>query len=114
MTSISLPLTPPRSRGALAWLIVSQLLGVLSLLPWLVIAGLSIMAFDAGFSTEAVLFVGAIWAYPLLPIGCSILAWVWYAKGRMRRAVIATSVPMVIILPLLLYLVYMMAWGSFT
>lgn len=106
MTSISLPSTPQRSRGALAWLIVSQVLAALSLLPWLLIAGLSVMAFDAGFTTEAALFVGAIWAYPLLPLACSIVAWVFYMKHRMRGAVIATSIPMVIVLPLMLYMLY--------
>jgi hypothetical protein len=108
MTSISLP-TPPRSRGALIWLIVSQVLAALSLLPWLLIAGLSVMAFDAGFSTGAALFVGAIWAYPLLPLVCSVVAWVCYIKHRTRGAVIATSIPMLIVLPLLVYMLSMMA-----
>ncbi len=106
MTSISLPSTPPRSRGALAWLIISQVLALLSLLPWLVIAGLSVMAFDAGYSTEAVLFVGTIWAYPLLPLVCSGVAWILYVKHRTRGALIATSIPMLIVLPLMLYLLY--------
>ena len=33
-------------RGLLIWLIVSQVLAVASLLFWLVVAGLSVMAFD--------------------------------------------------------------------
>ena len=109
MTSISLPSTPQRSRGARAWLLVSQVLALLSLLPWLVIAGLSVMAFDAGYSTEAAVFVGTIWAYPLLPLVCSIVAWVCYVKHRMRGAVIVTSIPMLIVLPLMLYLIYIVA-----
>jgi hypothetical protein len=40
-------------KPVLIWLIVSQVLALLSLFFWLMIAGLSVMAFDSGVSTEA-------------------------------------------------------------
>lgn len=98
-----------RPVGVLIWLIVSQLLQLLSLVPWLVIAGLSVMAFDspeAITSAQTWLFVGAIWLYPLLPIACAIIAWVCFARRRMRGALISTSLPLIIVLPLLAYLIY--------
>lgn len=90
----------------LAWLIITQLLGLLSLLPWLVISGLSFMAFDAGYSITAVVFVGLIWSYPLLPIICSIVAWVAYARGQTTTALVSTSIPLLLIAPLVLYLFF--------
>lgn len=102
------PLPALRNRSVLIWMIASQLLGALSLLPWLIMAGLAVMAFDSGFSPQAAAFVGAIWSYPLLPIGAAIVSWFFYAKRRMRAAAIATSIPMVLVLPLILYMGYAM------
>lgn len=82
----------PRRRWALlAWLVVTQLLAALSLILWLTVAGLSVMAFDSGYSTEAALFVGAIWLYPLLPLTLAIASWVAYAKRRNWLAAILSA-----------------------
>jgi peptidoglycan/LPS O-acetylase OafA/YrhL len=86
-----------RRWPTLAWLIVSQLVYLLLLIPWLFASMMSIMAFDAGVSTQAVLFVGIIWSYPVWPILFSILAWVAYARQRNWRAVIWTSIPLVLV-----------------
>jgi hypothetical protein len=43
-------------------MILSQVLSVLSLLIWLVMAGLSVMAFDQGSTPEAWTFVIAVWS----------------------------------------------------
>ena len=82
MTALAVP--PKRSRGTLIWLIVSQLLGLGSLLIWALMAGLSVMAFDSGVSPEAWAFVIAVWAYPLFPLVMAIGAWVAFAfrNGR--------------------------------
>jgi hypothetical protein len=50
-------LKPPSRRPVLIWLIISQALGVLSLVFWLLMAGLSVMAFDSGVTPEAWTFV---------------------------------------------------------
>jgi hypothetical protein len=44
----------------------------LLLMPWIVIAPLSGMAFDAGHTVEAYVLVGCIWAYPIV-LGVSFL-----------------------------------------
>ncbi len=96
--------TPKRSGGAIVWLIISQLIGLVSLLPWLVIAGLSLMAFDSGETAQALAFVGAIWCYPVLPVGSAIVSWTLYARQKQRAALVVTSLPLLVALPLVIYL----------
>ena len=48
--------------------IALELAQAITLVPWLVVAGLSVMAFDAPGSTkmwQPWVFVGAVWSYPL-------------------------------------------------
>jgi len=40
-------------------------LWLVSLAPWLVMAGLAVMAFDAGITWQASIFVAIIWTYPI-------------------------------------------------
>jgi hypothetical protein len=54
-------------------MIVSQLLAIGSLWFWVVVAGLSVMAFDEGGGPEAWAFVLAVWAYPLFPLRMAII-----------------------------------------
>lgn len=87
------------SGAVLAWLIVTQFGYLLSLLPWLMFSGLAVMAFDAPGSTQMWqpwLFVGLVWSYPVLPLLCSIAAWVLFTRGRGLAAAVATSVPLVL------------------
>jgi hypothetical protein len=84
-------------------LIITQILAVLSLPPWLIFAALSPLCFDSGYTLSAVLIVGAIWLYPLLPLSSAILAWWLYRHGKRRGAVISSSVLLVVAVPLLLY-----------
>jgi hypothetical protein len=86
----------PANRPVLAWLVISQALSLLSLVPWCTIAALSVMVFDAPGSDQMIepwLFVGTVWLYPLFPILCAIVAWVLYRKRRWRAATIVTSLP---------------------
>ncbi len=77
----------PRSRtGLLIWMIVSQLLMIGSLLLWLLVAGLSVMAFDSGVTTEAWTVVIAVWSYPIIPIVLVIGAWIAFARRKDRLA----------------------------
>lgn len=84
----------PSRIGLRIWLVVSQLATVALFLPWFVAAMMSFMAFDAGVSTSAVVFVVAVWMYPLLPLVCIILAWVAFNKERNRLAAILSGVPL--------------------
>jgi uncharacterized Tic20 family protein len=72
----------PKRTGLLIWMILSQLLAVGSLAIWLLMAGLSVMAFDSGESREAWNFVIAVWLYPILPIILIIISWIAYARRR--------------------------------
>jgi cytochrome bd-type quinol oxidase subunit 2 len=77
----------PRSRRVLViWMIVSQLLTVGSLVIWLIIAGLSVMAFDSGVTQEAWNIVIAVWAYPIIPIVLVIAAWIAFARRKNKLA----------------------------
>jgi len=81
----------PSRKPILIWLIVSQLLALASLLFWLVMAGLSVMAFDSGESPQAWTFVIAVWSYPIWPILFTIAAWIAYARKKDRTAGILTT-----------------------
>ena len=96
---------PAKSRitAVLIWLIVSQILALLSLSPWFLLAQMSTMLFDLGSSTAAVLIAGAIWGYPLLPLGCAVLAWVLYARQKRLPALIVTSLPLLVACPMSLF-----------
>ena len=95
---------PVSRRPILVWLIVSQLLAVASLFFWLLMAGLSVMAFDSGVSTEAWTFVIAVWSYPIWPIAFAIASWIAYARKKDRLAGVLTTLTF---LPILLLLVVM-------
>ena len=93
---------PKRRIGLLIWLIVSQLLAIGSLWFWVVVAGLSVMAFDSGSSDLAWAIVIAVWAYPLFPLIMAISAWVAFAFRKNRLAAVLTGLTFVP--PVLLYL----------
>ena len=82
---------PARSKGLLIWMIIAQILAVASLFIWLVIAGLSVMAFDAGETPAAWAFVITIWSYPIFPLGLSIGAWIAYARRKNKLAAILSG-----------------------
>jgi hypothetical protein len=97
----------PASRSRkpiLIWLIVSQLLALASLVFWLVVAGLSVMAFDAGVTQEAWNFVIAVWSYPIWPLGFAIAAWIAYARRKDRLAGLLTTLTFVPVLVLIIFL----------
>lgn len=81
----------PSRKPILIWLIVSQLLALGSLLFWLVMAGLSVMAFDSGESPQAWAFVMAVWSYPIWPIVFAIASWISYARKKDKAAGILTT-----------------------
>ena len=80
----------PRT-GLLIWMIVSQLLMLVSLVIWLMVAGLSVMAFDSGVSVEAWAIVITVWSYPILPIVLVIASWVAYRRQRNAMAAVLSG-----------------------
>ena len=96
---------PPSRKPILIWLIVSQLLAVASLFFWLVMAGLSVMAFDSGVTQEAWNFVTVVWLYPVWPILFAIAAWIAYARKKDKLAGVLTTFTFLPILVLMLIIV---------
>lgn len=81
-------------------LIALQAVQALSLIPWLPMAGLSVMAFDAPGSTERWepwAFVLTIWSYPIWLLAAAVAAWILYA---LRWTKTALGVAIVFTLPM--------------
>jgi hypothetical protein len=95
----------PSRRPVLIWLIISQVLAVASLFFWLLMAGLSVMAFDSGVTAEAWAFVIAVWSYPLWPIAFAIASWIAYARHKDRLAAVLTTLTFLPVLILFLIIV---------
>jgi hypothetical protein len=82
----------PKPRTSLViWLILSQLLALGSLVIWALMAGLSVMAFDAGVTAEAWIFVLIVWSYPIFPLAMIVGAWIAFAKRRNRMAAVLSG-----------------------
>jgi hypothetical protein len=96
---------PKRRTGLLIWLIISQLLAIGSLWFWLIVAGLSVMAFDSGDSRVAWAIVISVWAYPLFPLAMAISAWLAFALRKNRLAAVLSG--LTFLPPTLLYLLIM-------
>ena len=92
-------------RPVLIWLILSQVLAVASLFFWLLIAGLSVMAFDSGVTAEAWTIVIVVWSYPIWPIAFAIASWIAYAWHKDRLAAVLTTLTFLPVLLLLLVIV---------
>lgn len=86
-----LPAKPKRSVATLIWLIFSQLLAAATLVFWVVVAGLSVMAFDEGDSPVAWRIVIAAWLYPFFPLLMAIGAWIAFAFRKNRLAAILSG-----------------------
>lgn len=81
----------PKRTGLVLWLIVSQILAVASLFIWVLMAGLSVMAFDSGVTQEAWNVVIAVWLYPIFPLVMIIMAWIAFIKRKNRLAAITSG-----------------------
>jgi len=84
----------PKPRWpVIVWLVISQLLAVGSLIPWLAYAYLSYWAvYSGGSSIWEVIFVSVTFAYPIVVIVCAIWAWLLYRAHKDRHALIVTSI----------------------
>lgn len=102
-----------RRRPILIWLIISQVLALASLVFWLLIAGLSVMAFDSGVTPEAWTFVIVVWSYPIWPIVFSIAAWIAYARKKDKLAAILTTLTFLPLLILFLIIVFSSFYYTF-
>jgi hypothetical protein len=94
----------PRN-GVVIWLMASQLIGLLSLLPWLVFAAQAYTVVTSGITSGLGPYY-AILAYPLLPVGLALLAWILFAARKDIGALVSSSLPLLVALPMVLYYVY--------
>ncbi|MGH8046828.1 MAG: hypothetical protein ACREKL_06245 [Chthoniobacterales bacterium] len=89
-------------------LLVLEAAQLLSLVPWVVIAGFSFMAFDAPGSVEKSepwTLVKIIWSYPLWLLAAGILSWTLFAFRRYVTAVVISTIftiPMTALMVILL------------
>lgn len=88
--------SPAGKRPKWPWitLLALQFVQLLSLVPWVFMAGMSFMAFDAPGSTEnpeAWRFVKIIWSYPLWLLAAGVTSWVLVFFRWSRTAVILGS-----------------------
>lgn len=99
---------PRRRRSVLLWLILTQLVVLVSLVPWIILAGFTFVALDTGARDTLGVWAMriALWAYPLLPVACSALAWKAYRLGGTRRAVTLASVALVAAALLIAYVLW--------
>ena len=104
---------PATRRPVLIWLILSQILALASLVFWLLMAGLSFMAFDSGVTPQAWTFVIVVWSYPIWPIIFTIAAWIAYARRKDRLAGILTTLTFLPVLVLLLIIVFSSFYYTF-
>ena len=79
---------PDTPRGPyLAALIAGQVLAVITLIIWAVVAVVTVIAAATEGSVGAWIFVGLVLLYPLWPIGFSVAAWRSWGRGRWTWAV---------------------------
>lgn len=104
--------TGRRPRWPWITLLILQVLQLLTLIPWLPMAGLSVMAFDAPGSTkmwQPWLFVGLLWSYPVWLLLAGIGAWVLWAFHK-NAASVALAGFFTLPVPILLGIV--LIWNS--
>ena len=86
-----------------SYLIISQVLYILSFVPWFVIWGLSFMTFDSGVNLYNALFVLVITLYPVAVVTGSISAWIFRVKKK-RLAIMMNLIPMIWIIAFLSFI----------
>lgn len=98
----------PRRKWPLVVLIVLQLVQAATLFPWLMMAGLAVMAFDAPGSTQMWqpwAFVLAVWSYPLWLLAAAAGSWTLYAlrwNGTAVGLCLLFTLPMPVLLLILM------------
>lgn len=79
------------------FLIISQTLYAICIVPWIVIFGMSFLSFDAGFNFYNIAFVSVIGLYPIAIVVCSIISWILRLRKK-QIAIMINLIPMLWIL----------------
>ncbi len=99
---------PPKPKWPWITLIVLQTMQFFTLLPWLMMAGLAVMAFDAPGSTkmwQPWAFVLAIWSYPLWLLLAGAASWLLLKFGW-RKSALALSAVFTLPMPAMMLFVF--------
>ncbi len=86
------------------WLIVSQVIAVLALIPWVLFLGTLSMgaALNSSSQTNASLFYLVI-SYPVALLVSIVGAWIFWRQKKLTLANVLTSIPMFYVIPGLIY-----------
>jgi hypothetical protein len=102
----------PRPKWAWICLLILQVIQSFSLFPWMLMAGLSVMAFDAPGSSQMWqpwAFVLAVWSYPLWLLLAGGASW---ALIYFRKPVAAVLLGLIFTLPMPTLLLVMFLGNS--
>ena len=88
-------------KESVIWLIVSQVIGVLAIFPWLLYIGGASLAAVLGTSDRPLLanIFYLVASYPLVLLVCIIAAWILFRIKKHKTANIVTSIPMIYVVP---------------
>ncbi len=107
--------TTQRSGWLIAWLLITQLIGLLSLIPWLFSVGLAFLDVfvftplsNGGHPMEHSVLGASIrfeWIfYPVVLIGLAIVSWILFALKKYKIAFITTSLQLLCVVSAVLLL----------
>lgn len=103
----------PRRRGVLTWLVVTQVLVLLSLVPWIAFVVAAPRIAQDEPTPLGWVGLAVVIAYGPVAIACAVAAWRAYRRGLHRRAAALTSVPMLGVVPLLVVVgIEVSHWGE--
>ena len=87
------------------WLLIAQVIFVVSLPLWFYIAFVSLFLSDnPATQNEAYVIIYSIWSYPLFIIAASILIWVFYNRKKFKTALLFVFMPIIpIVVTILLF-----------
>lgn len=85
-------------KFTLVWLILTLVIYLLSLSPWLLISLMSLISFDQGMGVKVLIIL--IWCYPIFVFFIEWLSWRLFHKEKYLKVFIVSALPL---LPLLLY-----------
>ncbi|WP_435356508.1 hypothetical protein [Emticicia sp. SJ17W-69] len=77
-------------------IIIIQLIGGCTLIPWFGLAGLSFMSFDTPKATKKLipwLFIFSVFSYPFIIGGSYWWAWSTFMSGNIKSAIFWSSLP---------------------
>ncbi|MBB6634838.1 hypothetical protein [Cohnella thailandensis] len=91
------------------YLLLSQFIYLLMCAPWFLVALTSIMAFADPNALSSIAGLGLmffVWLYPAAFVGAAVTCWIFYHKGKFKRAAWMNLLPLLWIVPLVLFFMY--------